>query len=109
LTAYLENHPDSFDLIVSADTLVYFGDLDAVSRVARAALRPLGYLVFTVEQAAEGTYRLNPHGRYSHSGEYVRRVLEDAGLFVIAIDATTLRMENEVPVAGWIVSARRPA
>lgn len=107
LTAYLEGHPGCFDLIVSADTLVYFGDLAAVSRAAHAALRPHGHLVFTVEQADVGTYRLNPHGRYSHCEAYVRQVLEDAGLSIIAIELTTLRKENEVPVAGLLVSASR--
>ena len=53
LTAYLRDHPDGFDVIVTADTLVYFGALEEVAAAAAAALRPGGVLVFTVEEALE--------------------------------------------------------
>ena len=50
LTAYLQDNPGAFDVIVSADTLVYFGPLEQVVVAAAAALRPGGRLVFTVEE-----------------------------------------------------------
>lgn len=49
LVAFLERHRATFDLLVSADTLCYFGDLHGVAVAAAAALRPGGRLVFTVE------------------------------------------------------------
>jgi predicted TPR repeat methyltransferase len=51
LTAYLRAHLRTFDVILSADTLVYFGDLGPVLAAADAALRVPGRLVFTVERA----------------------------------------------------------
>jgi predicted TPR repeat methyltransferase len=51
LTAYLRDHHEAFDLIVSADTLVYFGDLTGVVAAATQALRPEGLFVFTLEHA----------------------------------------------------------
>jgi predicted TPR repeat methyltransferase len=50
LTAYLQSSPGMFDVIVSADTLVYFGALEEVIAAAARALRPDGYFVFTVEE-----------------------------------------------------------
>ena len=51
LTAFLESRRGEFDAIVSADTLVYFGDLAAVLAAAHGALRTTGILAFTVEEA----------------------------------------------------------
>jgi predicted TPR repeat methyltransferase len=58
LTTYLESHGDAFNVIVSADTLVYFGALERVIRAAALALVPPGHFVFTLEDACEDF----PHG-----------------------------------------------
>ena len=108
LTAYLQDSPGSFDVIVSADTLVYFGPLDAVAAAAANALRPGGVLVFTVEElsgtASEAGYSLSPNGRYQHSPDYLERVLADAGLQSEILPAE-LRLEAGEPVAGLVVRA----
>ena len=68
LTAYLQDSPGSFDVIVSADTLVYFGALDAVTAAAANALRPGGVLVFTVEELS-GTTRQAPDTPSARTGD----------------------------------------
>ena len=112
LTAYLGSQSGAFDLIVSADTLVYFGPLEEVLGAARGALQDEGLLIFTVEavadEAADGSgYRLNPHGRYSHGRDYLQRVLPDAGFAVLAVEPVVLRMEGGKPVAGLVVTGRK--
>jgi predicted TPR repeat methyltransferase len=112
LTAHLRQNERSSDLIVSADTLVYFGDLAEVTAAAAKALRAGGALIFTVEratpEAAPDGYRINPHGRYSHTGDYLFRVLREAGLVDSTLTEVTLRKEAEKWVDGYLVSARRP-
>ncbi|MDM0117235.1 tetratricopeptide repeat protein [Variovorax sp. J22R133] len=116
LTAFIEGEQaQSYDLIISADTLCYFGDLRAVTRAAARAMRPGAWLVFTVEsivheegQPAHEDFHLNPHGRYSHREGYLRSVLADAGLDVHDAQAVHLRMEGGKPVDGYVVSARAP-
>ena len=109
LTAYLTEHPGTYDVIVSADTLVYFGPLEQVIAAAAGALRPDGVLAFTVEATAEDgghDFRLETHGRYTHAPRYVERLLREAGL-IPEIARAELRMESGVPVAGLVVRARK--
>jgi predicted TPR repeat methyltransferase len=108
---YLQTQPDHFDLLVSADTLVYFGDLRDVIGHAHAALRPGGWLVFSVEALPEhdtADWRLLPTGRYAHRGAPLAQQLADAAFSDITVEPETLRFEGGKPVAGWLVSARRP-
>jgi predicted TPR repeat methyltransferase len=110
LTSFLEEHPDAFDAIVSADTLVYFGSLDRVLRAAGGALRPDGTLVFTVEHLVDNDpagFRLELHGRYSHSRDYLLGALAGAALKPLSIDSAVLRMEAFRPVKGLVVTATR--
>ena len=106
LTEYLRDNSEAFDLIVSADTLVYFGDLESVLAAAAGALRPNGLFVFTLEHAVGGRadvdYRLELHGRYSHARAYVEEVLALSGLQP-EIAHAELRMEAGTPVAGLVI------
>lgn len=111
LTTFLSASPECFDVIVSADTLVYFGDLQPVLDATAAALRSGGLVVFTLEHAAsvdlERGYRLECHGRYAHERGYVERSLRSAGLEPQMREAE-LRLEAGIPVRGLVVWARRP-
>jgi predicted TPR repeat methyltransferase len=112
LTEFIGARKSAYDLIVSADTLCYFGDLTRVVATAAAALRPGGRLIFTVERAPEngtamkGTYLLNPLGRYSHHEEYVNSIVSGAGLKLECVLNAVLRTEMGLPVEGLVVTAR---
>ena len=111
LTEYLSRSPLTFDVIISADTLVYFGELATVTAAAAAALRPNGRFIFTIEQAdpkdAPDGFLLAIHGRYAHTESYARTVLEQSGLEAAAITETFLRMEGSTPVKGWLAIGRK--
>ncbi len=109
LAAWLAGRSQEFDLIVSADTLCYFGALEQALAGAAGALRPGGRVVFTVERAADDVpdYHLDPTGRYSHAENYVRQVLAAAGLDSIAVEHVVLRLERGKEVQGLLASARR--
>jgi predicted TPR repeat methyltransferase len=109
LTGYLRDHPDAFDVIVSADTLVYFGALEEVVAAAAGALRTRGLLIFTLEHVVGESapdFRLQTNGRYAHARRYVERLLAGAGL-ATEIAHAELRMESGVPVAGLVIRARK--
>jgi len=110
LTGYLRDNSEAFDLIVSADTLVYFGDLEGAIAACARALRLNGLLVFTLEHAVGGSaavdYRLELHGRYSHARAYVEQLLACSGLHAKIIQAE-LRMEAGAPVPGLVIRAAK--
>ena len=109
LTAYLQERPAAWDVVLSADTLVYFGELGPVLAAAHAALRPGGWLVFSLEaqEGGEDRVELAASGRYRHSRVHVLRALERAGFGDIRIDEDSLRKEFGQPVRSWVVRARR--
>ena len=112
LTAFLAERPTSWDLIVSADTLIYFGDLQPLCIAAAAALRPGGWLAFTLEEIPDAEastgFNLELSGRYRHSQPYLRQTLAEAGLTLATLEQVTLRMESERPVAGLLAVAYQP-
>lgn len=111
LTAWLGTRPEQFDLVLSADTLVYFGDLVPLLRATHGALREDGWVGFTLE-AIEGEQdraELGSSGRYRHSRAYVERVLAATGFIDVSMRPDTLRREAGKPVLGWVVRARRAA
>ena len=113
LVYYLDTQPSRFDVVVSADTLCYFGDLHAAVAAAHKCLRPGGWLIFTVEAltATDGTAAL-PHelqatGRYAHSRQHIEGAIAAAGLELNALLSESLRSEAGKPVQGWLVTAAK--
>ncbi|MBL8473003.1 MAG: tetratricopeptide repeat protein [Rhodocyclaceae bacterium] len=111
LTAYLEARVGAFDVIVSADTLVYFGPLERVARAACLALDKAGWFIFSCERAlpeeSSDGYKINYQGRYAHAESYVRRVLQSAGFDSIEVQHEILRSEGGYPVHGLVVGAAK--
>ena len=109
LGEWLRAHPRSRDLVLSSDTLNYFGELQTVLAAAWGALRPGGWLAFTLEvlDGEDERFELGSSGRYRHTRRYVERMLGAAGFADVAITAESLRKEIGVPVAGWAILARK--
>jgi predicted TPR repeat methyltransferase len=109
ITRFLAAHVAAFDVIASADTLCYFGDLQPLAQTARRALRAGGWIGFTVERRDDvETYFLQPHGRYCHARDYVEGVLVHAGFETVDVVPAVLRRELGSDVEGWVVRARVP-
>jgi predicted TPR repeat methyltransferase len=113
LCAFMASRPAAFELIILADTLVYFGALEEAFSTAYSTLTPGGIFSFAVEaRPADVTgpdYRLEPHGRYSHHPDYVTRLLDASGFTLRKIDNVVIRRELNADVAGIAVVARRNA
>jgi predicted TPR repeat methyltransferase len=108
LGEFLVAHPQSFDVCVLVDVLIYFGDLRAILASAARSLRAGGLLVFSVEKSDQPGSHLHRTGRYSQHPEHVRAALDAAGFVAIEQADHHIRSEADTPVVGLIVSARRP-
>lgn len=106
LTEFFRKKQAPYDVVVCADTLVYFGSLTDVLKGMRGALADDGTLVFTVEKLDNGTdFKLSHTGRYAHAIEYITSQLRQAGLRAAEIREVNLRFERFRPVIGWLVVA----
>lgn len=111
LSTFLRSKVNVLDAVISADTLVYFGDLEVPFRAAQQALSPRGgVLIFTLESSSNSgprDYRLEVHGRFTHTEDYVRRALQNTGLRLETLSVETLRKERGREVSGMLVVARK--
>jgi len=111
LNAYFQKYTHEYDLIVSADTLCYFGDLSDFLKLSLTSLKTEGRLIFTLEKFDEETpsgYHLESHGRYSHTLSYLKESINESAFIVEEISIKELRMERGKVVEGFLVVLRKP-
>ncbi|PKN56692.1 MAG: SAM-dependent methyltransferase [Deltaproteobacteria bacterium HGW-Deltaproteobacteria-14] len=99
--------PATVDAFAAADVLGYVGELGGVFGEAARVLRPGGLFVFTVEATTAGPWRLGASRRVAYSEAYLREACATAGLTLSRRDAVTLRREDRVSVAAWLVTLTR--
>jgi predicted TPR repeat methyltransferase len=108
LVAHLQAHPAAYDLAVSADVLVYIGDLAPLFTAAHAALRPGGRLAVSVEHLeGDGSFQLQPTRRYKHTRGYVEQTAREAGFAVETALLAELRREGPGWIRGGLYLLRR--
>jgi len=96
-----------YDLIASADTMTYFGDLAPVFSGVAKRLEEGGFYVFASEaKTGEGWEKTKVH-RYRHGESYIRAEAARAGLEIVEIGECTLRQEENEPVPGFAVALRK--
>lgn len=108
IVAWLQARPGQFDLLLAADVLAYFGVLEDGFAAIRAALKPGGIFVATVEAdtARPDGFTAGKSGRYAHGEGYIRKTAETAGLALHSLARETLRQEDAKPVAGYVFVLR---
>ena len=110
-----------YDLVLSADVLVYIGGLEALFEAVAASLAgaagagaggaggaPPAFLISTEAMLAEAegaTFELTATGRCRHSAAYIRRLAGATGLAVVAHSREAIRENAGRPVEGdlWLL------
>ena len=81
---------------------MYIGELSATFQAARAALRPVGYFVFSTETSPGDGFTIRGTGRHSHSKHYIHEVAENSGFDLLRDTDCDLRLDYGKPIAGSI-------
>jgi predicted TPR repeat methyltransferase len=100
--------PD-YDLIVSADTMVYLGDLAPTFRGVFNRLAAGGFYLFAVESKTGSGWEQTDVSRFRHSETYLKEEAARCGLDYFAQMDCTLRYEREEPVPGLGVALQKRA
>jgi predicted TPR repeat methyltransferase len=115
LADMLTDSSERWDIILAADVLNYFGDLDAVLAGVASRLRSGGRFVASFELLSCGddapceNWRLHTQGRFAHAAAYVAGAACAAGLQVVSFAEESLRCETGVAVNGLLAVFGRGA
>jgi predicted TPR repeat methyltransferase len=104
----LDTPAQSADLVIAADVFVYVGDLHRAFNNIASALAPDGLFAFSVENhSSDVDLILQPSLRFTHSENYVRRVLAENSMTLISLQRETIRLDRGESLQGLIVVAKR--
>jgi predicted TPR repeat methyltransferase len=96
----------SYDLIVSADTIIYFGALNRLFALVRQRLVPAGLFLLALEAKSGEAWEQTPANRFRHSESYVRSVCAETGFSVLVLENFHIRREHNQPVEGFAIALR---
>jgi predicted TPR repeat methyltransferase len=111
----LATHQERWPVIIAADVLCYFGDLEPLLAKVHEALEPGGWFVFSVEQLlpdydgvvpGNGNWALRL-GRFAHAPDYVYETACAIGFRVSRMDRPIIRREGGAAVPGLLLTLER--
>lgn len=120
VVASMHADPRLYECILAADVLCYFGNLKPVFEAAFKRLLPSGLFLFSVESGSEAwrtdlaagvskeEYKLQESARYAHALSYIERTVKAIGFEIVQVWPEVLSTENDVDLAGYVISLRRP-
>jgi predicted TPR repeat methyltransferase/Flp pilus assembly protein TadD len=104
--AFLAATKETFDLVMGADLLIYFGNLAPLLRSVASVLEPGGLFALSVETTTETDFVGLPSGRFAHATSYIE-ALSRGNFVLVEKQETTIRLEANEPVAGALVVLQR--
>lgn len=100
---FLAGSSAQFDAVVAADVFIYVGALDEVFRLLAQRMAPGAPFCFTVEESTSEELALRASLRYAHSEGLVRRLADEHGFRVTALERRPVRNEQHRPIPGLFV------
>ena len=94
------------DLIIAADVLPYFGNVESLFAVIDDRLSADGVTIFSFEHSDSHPYALHQDVRFAHSQSYIESCIKACGWDLIEISAINLRKQQGKAVNGYLVACR---
>lgn len=95
---FLAQHKTHYDLIVAADVLPYFGELDALFQEVSEHLKSEGYFICTTEISSTTPWLLQTSARFSHHPDYIKKLAEQNHLQLVQQEKVPARIQNQLPL-----------
>lgn len=114
ITSFLMQCNEYYDVIVSSDTLVYFGDLSFILKRVFEIANPGAFFLFSIEVMNSNQekefldhnslyYRLQSHGRYEHQYRKVLTLAQQYGWYKVDENYTEARLQDHQPVNAMMI------
>lgn len=100
-------YEEELDLAISADVLLYIGNLEPTFRACAPALKPGGLFAFTCEAHDGSHYVLGATGRYQHSRSYLDGLARESGFVTMIYRTIIARYQDGNPVQSHLYVLRR--
>jgi predicted TPR repeat methyltransferase len=98
----LQRQSEQYDLVLSIDTLVYFGELNNIFEQVKNVLTKKGLFAFSIETSDTENYVLTATGRYQHSSDYIAKLAQQYQLAILASKNISGRQQENKPVSGCL-------
>ncbi|MBA3661226.1 MAG: tetratricopeptide repeat protein [Gammaproteobacteria bacterium] len=109
LVTYLASESLSFDLVVAADVLVYYGDVAPFFTGVAKVLSQGGIFIFNAEIAQQVQFEMLPSGRFAHSETYLDYLAEQHHFNIIKKQIIPMRLQNKQLVSGHLYILQKSA
>lgn len=99
----------NIDVVIAADTLVYFGELRDVFIKCHQVLKQGGIFAFSVEEAdgAVYPYALQRTARFAHADKYIHDLATENNFEVLSAERITLRKHGDAYIFGRLFVLRK--
>ncbi|VEH37077.1 protein with TPR motifs (protein-protein interaction motif) [Legionella sainthelensi] len=94
INQFLLQNKNSYDLIVAADVLPYFGELESLFHSIHLHLRRPGYFIFTAEISTSTPWHLETSARFSHHPDYISQLAQQHDFQLLKLEKIPARKQN---------------
>lgn len=104
---FLKQTSSEYGLIVAADILPYFGELDQLFELISKRLAPQGYFIFTTEISDAAPWTLQANARFSHHADYLQQLADKSGLQNRSRQQVVARQQEGKDLPVWLIALQK--